>query len=341
MHPTKPKPSRKTRTKLRKPKYLSLRLQLTATMPPPPPPTTENKQLINLFPLHPENLYKDDQEHNMARIFSSCDDVDNAATTLTGILCSDDEDDDHEDDDQTKTTTNTNNPLIDQHPSPSSVNHANEEAELVRTAMRRNKYKTDNINNNNSNIYNDDNTNKEKWVYYSEVVERKNEIKGMSSSSSSTTRSSNYPSHHHRSKLVLKLDYEKIMKSWVNKGPLYVRGGDSGLDTPQTVPDLQDDDFFFPSSVNGIGHDEQDNGGNVGSWTVPEMTHIENNGVSGGDDALNTGELSAMIHNREASVQRYKEKRRNRLFAKTIRYEVRKLNAEKRPRIKGRFVKRN
>ncbi|URE43676.1 CCT motif [Musa troglodytarum] len=43
---------------------------------------------------------------------------------------------------------------------------------------------------------------------------------------------------------------------------------------------------------------------------------------------------------REARVMRYKEKRRNRLFAKRIRYEVRKLNAEKRPRVKGRFVRR-
>ncbi|KAK7300887.1 hypothetical protein RJT34_11738 [Clitoria ternatea] len=43
---------------------------------------------------------------------------------------------------------------------------------------------------------------------------------------------------------------------------------------------------------------------------------------------------------REASVLRYKEKRQNRLFSKKIRYQVRKLNADKRPRIKGRFVKR-
>lgn len=40
---------------------------------------------------------------------------------------------------------------------------------------------------------------------------------------------------------------------------------------------------------------------------------------------------------REASVLRYKEKRQNRLFSKKIRYEVRKLNAEKRPRIKVIF----
>ena len=44
---------------------------------------------------------------------------------------------------------------------------------------------------------------------------------------------------------------------------------------------------------------------------------------------------------REARVTRYREKRRNRLFSKKIRYEVRKLNAEKRPRMKGRFVKRS
>lgn len=37
---------------------------------------------------------------------------------------------------------------------------------------------------------------------------------------------------------------------------------------------------------------------------------------------------------RETSVLRYKEKRRSRLFSKKIRYEVRKLNADKRPRLK-------
>ncbi|KAJ4840487.1 hypothetical protein Tsubulata_000408 [Turnera subulata] len=37
---------------------------------------------------------------------------------------------------------------------------------------------------------------------------------------------------------------------------------------------------------------------------------------------------------REASVLRYKEKRQNRLFSKKIRYQVRKLNADKRPRLK-------
>ncbi|XP_073014789.1 zinc finger protein CONSTANS-LIKE 3-like [Primulina eburnea] len=43
---------------------------------------------------------------------------------------------------------------------------------------------------------------------------------------------------------------------------------------------------------------------------------------------------------REARVLRYKEKKKNRKFEKTIRYASRKAYAEIRPRIKGRFVKR-
>ncbi|XP_073004213.1 zinc finger protein CONSTANS-LIKE 4-like [Typha latifolia] len=43
---------------------------------------------------------------------------------------------------------------------------------------------------------------------------------------------------------------------------------------------------------------------------------------------------------REARVLRYREKRKNRRFEKTIRYASRKAYAEARPRIKGRFAKR-
>lgn len=52
------------------------------------------------------------------------------------------------------------------------------------------------------------------------------------------------------------------------------------------------------------------------------------------------GHVGGCQRGREARVSRYREKRRTRLFSKKIRYEVRKLNAEKRPRMKGRFVKR-
>lgn len=67
-------------------------------------------------------------------------------------------------------------------------------------------------------------------------------------------------------------------------------------------------------------------------------------GSNGGDVQCCYGEMKSLRGHadggREARVSRYREKRRTRLFAKKIRYEVRKLNAEKRPRMKGRFVKR-
>ncbi|XP_009777143.1 zinc finger protein CONSTANS-LIKE 3 [Nicotiana tabacum] len=55
-----------------------------------------------------------------------------------------------------------------------------------------------------------------------------------------------------------------------------------------------------------------------------------------------TGGLPNPLSNldREARVLRYREKRKNRKFEKTIRYASRKAYAETRPRIKGRFAKR-
>lgn len=73
----------------------------------------------------------------------------------------------------------------------------------------------------------------------------------------------------------------------------------------------------------------------LAAWSDREEPWIVASAES--DDA---GLVPDMDGDRDARVLRYKEKRRNRLFSKTIRYEVRKLNAERRPRMKGRFVKR-
>ncbi|CAH2072770.1 unnamed protein product [Thlaspi arvense] len=145
-------------------------------------------------------------------------------------------------------------------------------------------------------------TTEERWVSYSEVVE---EVM----SRSGTPRCCGGDGNDGRPSLALKLDYEQIMEAWSDKGTLYVDG-----EPPQTVPDLHASADVFTD------------GGEAGSlWAVPEMETTER---------LWRG-------HREASLLRYKEKRQNRLFSKRIRYQVRKLNAEKRPRIKGRFVKRD
>lgn len=82
-------------------------------------------------------------------------------------------------------------------------------------------------------------------------------------------------------------------------------------------------------------------GSNGGLWTVPEYS-ISNGCGDGGNNTKVKEEVVFQggggeewkLGKREASVLRYKEKRQNWLFFKGIRYEVRKINAEKRPRMK-------
>ncbi|CAN4121856.1 unnamed protein product [Withania somnifera] len=79
-------------------------------------------------------------------------------------------------------------------------------------------------------------------------------------------------------------------------------------------------------------------------WTNGERPELDSNdslpACMGNYMRLMNENATIVDRGREARVSRYREKRRTRLFSKKIRYEVRKLNAEKRPRMKGRFVKR-
>lgn len=84
--------------------------------------------------------------------------------------------------------------------------------------------------------------------------------------------------------------------------------------------------------------------GSVGNiWRVPEMGSSDDIGcrMKVKEEELELelkGKDGWKMRHREASVLRYKEKRQNRLFSKRIRYEVRKLNAEKRPRMKVTLI---
>lgn len=115
-----------------------------------------------------------------------------------------------------------------------------------------------------------------------------------------------------QTKIGLRLDYEAVIAAWSCRGCSPWTDGER----PQFKPDDCWPDF-------------------MGTWTTV-----------GGEVQGAFGEmgLGGQVGNgdggREARVSRYREKRRTRLFSKKIRYEVRKLNAEKRPRMKGRFVKR-
>nr|XP_027124823.1 zinc finger protein CONSTANS-LIKE 16-like [Coffea arabica] len=109
-----------------------------------------------------------------------------------------------------------------------------------------------------------------------------------------------------RRMMHLKLNYEEVITAWASQGSPWADGTKPELNLGDCWPD------FMGMSLNELHHP---------------------NGAGG-------GRVSSRDEEREARVTRYREKRRTRLFSKKIRYEVRKLNAEKRPRMKGRFVKR-
>ncbi|XP_064986153.1 zinc finger protein CONSTANS-LIKE 16-like [Musa acuminata AAA Group] len=109
-------------------------------------------------------------------------------------------------------------------------------------------------------------------------------------------------------KMILRLDYEAVIAACSsNVLSLWIDGVRPDFDPNDSWPDV-------PAMAGGAA-------------AMKEM-HYQQEVAHAADEG------------REARVSRYREKRRRRLFSKKIRYEVRKLNAEKRPRMKGRFVKR-
>lgn len=82
-------------------------------------------------------------------------------------------------------------------------------------------------------------------------------------------------------------------------------------------------------------------GSSISEISHPFMKSMNNNNssIDLSNSANHQGEKLLGL-DREARVLRYREKKKNRKFEKTIRYASRKAYAETRPRIKGRFAKR-
>ncbi|EYU45446.1 hypothetical protein ABFS82_09G051900 [Erythranthe guttata] len=114
---------------------------------------------------------------------------------------------------------------------------------------------------------------------------------------------------HNNNNMFLRLNYEAVIAAWATKGCPWTNG---------TPPQFDNLDQFMDEWSGGSSE-----------WCGGRIGGNNNNNNNNNNDA-----------EREARVLRYKEKRRTRLFSKKIRYQVRKLNAENRPRMKGRFVKR-
>ncbi|RZC61587.1 hypothetical protein C5167_023343 [Papaver somniferum] len=290
----------------------------------------DDQLLINLFPLHPKrSLIKEsdknnhrmkdlqhEEDHNNTVVTYNFFDTttDCGAASLTGLLW-----DSIEGVDKQCSTEQQEESLSPQSLTYSFQGEASDglygNSLLLRTALRQKEREIDSS------------TTEEKWVFYSEVVEKKEE----EDMSTCTLDSGNHyynTSTQISPRLSLKLDYEVIMNAWSDRGSLYI-GGDCS--SSQIVPDILDDPLT-PDSTNNVTYGDA---AGCMLWKVPEH-HLRHDGAQSIRE-----DHSKMMEEREARVLRYKEKRQNRLFSKRIRYEVRKLNAEKRPRMKGRFVRRS
>lgn len=123
-------------------------------------------------------------------------------------------------------------------------------------------------------------------------------------------------------KLCLMLNYEDVLSAWSDRGSPWAHNST-----------LQDEMVSEETAGTLYGVVPDLNMGNEGHLDQAEGVPVMNSCY------YNDEKKNGCREGREARVIRYREKRQSRLFSKRIRYQVRKLNAEKRPRMKGRFVK--
>nr|ABR57243.1 CONSTANS-like protein [Picea abies] len=122
-----------------------------------------------------------------------------------------------------------------------------------------------------------------------------------------------------------------------------VSSQDGAVSTPSDCFDTEKATYSYTTTTS-LSHSVSSSSLDVGvvpDATLSDMSRPLNRGVF---ELANPGVVNVGIQyvqlDREARVLRYKEKRKNRKFEKTIRYASRKAYAETRPRIKGRFAKR-
>ncbi|XP_047313971.1 uncharacterized protein LOC124917624 [Impatiens glandulifera] len=313
----------KARSEIQNPKFLNLTLSISDSAAVAVPVVAADKMgsnstdspthhpQLNLFPLRPTS----DDVDNVEYLLNSAA-VDGSATTLTSIFGAV----------SSSTSSSTSSEDNNNNSNNNNNNHNNHHDLLARTALRKKER---------------DRCKEERWVCYSEVMS--NTGGGSSVDVSGDDQMMMKKRHERRRKLALKLDYEEIMNTW-GRPLIHIQ-----LESPATVPDLMmklDHNQYHHQSISsdhtggeaamgGWGHSNDG-----GLWRVPEVEKrwCSNNLA---DTLKIKEEVESGQHLREASMLRYKEKRQSRLFSKRIRYQVRKINAEKRPRIKGRFVKRS
>ena len=178
---------------------------------------------------------------------------------------------------------------------------------------------------------------RERWVYCSSGSSPTAATATTATTSSSSPCSSAASTGASARSLLLKLDHEEILAAWADRGSLYIGGGGADSDA---APELGLDAVSPSALAKGVAF----RGRPYCDVTVVEpsvqvLVEVEPSEHAAGAPppaacAWSAREMAPAGPERAEKVRRYKEKRRNRLFERRIRYEVRRVNAVKRPRFK-------
>ncbi|KAG8384549.1 hypothetical protein BUALT_Bualt04G0129400 [Buddleja alternifolia] len=139
----------------------------------------------------------------------------------------------------------------------------------------------------------------------------------------------------HGSDSVVPIQYQKVKENEVQERyyqlGLDYESSNTGYNYPASISHSVS---FSPMDV-GVVPDQSTSDASISHQRAPKGTIDLFSGTT-------TIEMPTQLTpmDRQARVLRYREKKKNRKFEKTIRYASRKAYAETRPRIKGRFAKR-
>ncbi len=132
----------------------------------------------------------------------------------------------------------------------------------------------------------------------------------------------------------LNLDFDNILFEWDSSqsvfDPLHMEYGDSSVPQPADCSPM--------SEHTSLAVEQQFNSASMHQQHQQQSSQSSESELS--EESETKVEEDEFTRNRRLCLERYREKKRNRKFSKKVRYVLRKMNADRRPRYKGRFIKK-
>lgn len=134
----------------------------------------------------------------------------------------------------------------------------------------------------------------------------------------------------------LNLDFDNILFEWDSSqsvfDPLHAEYGDCSAPQPADCSPMSEHTSL------AVEQQQQFNSASMHQQHQQQSAQSSESELS--EESETKVEEDEFTRNRRLCLERYREKKRNRKFSKKVRYVLRKMNADRRPRYKGRFIKK-